>query len=108
MIRVDPLARSLTPNELGVAVDPPRCLKPGPCEQVAHGEVSLSSAADDGGPGARPLELPELAGIEALVRRCEWFALCENEASHYEPHSILGSVPCCDRCATLARPEASS
>lgn len=51
---------------------------------------------------------PRLAAIETRVRRCEWFALCENEATHDEPHPVLGSVPCCDRCATFASPEASS
>lgn len=30
---------------------------------------------------------------------CEWFALCTNEATHTEPHPILGDVPICDRCA---------
>lgn len=34
--------------------------------------------------------------------RCEWFALGENDATHDEPHPVLGSVPCCDRCAAVA------
>lgn len=29
---------------------------------------------------------------------CEWFALCTNVATGYEPHPILGEVPICDRC----------
>ena len=41
-------------------------------------------------------------------QRCEWFALCENQATHDEPHSSLGSVPCCDRCATLADPDTAA
>lgn len=33
--------------------------------------------------------------------RCEWFALCTNEAETEHPHPILGAVPICARC--LAR-----
>lgn len=40
--------------------------------------------------------------FEALGR-CEWFALCENPATHFEAHTILGAVPCCERCASIAR-----
>jgi hypothetical protein len=32
---------------------------------------------------------------------CQWFALCENEATTIEPHPILGVVPICDRCKAL-------
>lgn len=32
---------------------------------------------------------------------CQWFARCENEATHVEPHVVLGGVPCCDRCAKI-------
>lgn len=42
------------------------------------------------------------------MKRCEWFLLCENAATHDEPHSILGSVPCCDRCAKLAAPDTAA
>lgn len=34
---------------------------------------------------------------------CEWFAMCTNEATHEEPHPILGNVPCCDRCSQIGR-----
>ena len=30
--------------------------------------------------------------------RCEWFALCPNEATTTVSHPILGDVPVCDRC----------
>jgi hypothetical protein len=30
---------------------------------------------------------------------CQWFALCENDATQTRPHPILGDVPICDRCA---------
>lgn len=36
-----------------------------------------------------------------LIGGCEWFALCENEATHHEPHPVLGDVPRCDRCAKV-------
>jgi len=29
---------------------------------------------------------------------CEWFLLCDNEATQTEPHPIVGDVPICDRC----------
>jgi len=29
---------------------------------------------------------------------CEWFLLCENEATTTRSHPILGDVPICDRC----------
>lgn len=29
---------------------------------------------------------------------CEWFAMCGEPATHYEPHPILGRVPSCDSC----------
>lgn len=39
--------------------------------------------------------------------RCDWFLLCENEATHQRAHSVLGFVACCDRCADKAHdPEA--
>lgn len=34
--------------------------------------------------------------------RCQWFALCENEATGTTPHPVLGDVPTCPRCAALA------
>jgi hypothetical protein len=37
--------------------------------------------------------------------RCDAFVLCENEATHEQPHPILGHVPCCDRCARLITDE---
>jgi hypothetical protein len=33
---------------------------------------------------------------------CEWFALCDNEATGVYRHPILGAVPICDRCAAKA------
>lgn len=29
---------------------------------------------------------------------CQWFALCDHEATTTRPHPILGDVPICDRC----------
>ena len=34
---------------------------------------------------------------------CEWFLRCTNEATHLEPHPILGEVPACDRCVKIGR-----
>lgn len=34
---------------------------------------------------------------------CQWFARCDNYATHAEPHPILGSVPACDRCPGIGR-----
>ena len=34
---------------------------------------------------------------------CQWWALCENAATHTLGHPVLGRVPICERC--LARLE---
>lgn len=33
---------------------------------------------------------------------CQWFALCDREATQSVPHPVLGDVPTCDRCASFA------
>lgn len=40
-------------------------------------------------------------GIDHVSGLCEWFALCTNAATHNKPHPVLGSVPCCGRCASI-------
>ncbi len=30
--------------------------------------------------------------------KCEWFALCENEATKTRTHATLGEVPICEHC----------
>lgn len=32
------------------------------------------------------------------MNKCEWFARCENEATHLVRHVVLGAVPTCERC----------
>ena len=34
----------------------------------------------------------------APTKDCEWFTLCDREATHTQFHPILGEVPICDRC----------
>lgn len=34
--------------------------------------------------------------------KCHWFPKCTNEATILVPHSLLGDVPTCDRCAAMA------
>jgi hypothetical protein len=29
---------------------------------------------------------------------CHWFAKCDRQATHLEPHPVLGPTPACDRC----------
>jgi hypothetical protein len=29
---------------------------------------------------------------------CEWFALCDHQATGTLDHPVLGAVPICDRC----------
>lgn len=39
--------------------------------------------------------------------RCQWFALCDHDATLTVPHPALGDVPACARCAALADPDDS-
>jgi hypothetical protein len=39
--------------------------------------------------------------VASLNVACQWFTLCQNAATHMEPHTIYGQVPCCDRCAKI-------
>jgi len=32
---------------------------------------------------------------------CQWFAMCVNAAVGTVKHPVLGSVPCCQRCADM-------
>lgn len=50
-----------------------------------------------------PGELTRITDEGVWARRCEWFVLCENVATHLEPHPILGEVPACDRCVQIGR-----
>jgi hypothetical protein len=50
-----------------------------------------------------PGELVRAVDGRLYVRRCEWFARCDNAATHLEPHPILDQVPACDRCPTIGR-----
>ena len=34
---------------------------------------------------------------------CQWFYLCDHEATRTEPHPILGDVPICQRCTDKLR-----
>lgn len=44
-----------------------------------------------------------------MKTQCQWFALCENEATTTRPHPILGDVPICQRCdEKVARIEAAT
>lgn len=35
--------------------------------------------------------------------KCQWFTLCENDATTTEPHPVLGDVPICQRCQDTVR-----
>jgi len=37
-------------------------------------------------------------GINEETPLCQWVALCENDATTYRLHPILGDVPICARC----------
>lgn len=38
---------------------------------------------------------------EITTTVCEWFALCDHEATKTRQHPILGAVPICGRCDEL-------
>lgn len=42
------------------------------------------------------MKIGEVNGRDAVI--CEWFALCDHDATKYRPHPVLGEVPICDRC----------
>lgn len=33
-----------------------------------------------------------------MQQLCEWFALCDHEATTTRSHPVLGQVPICQRC----------
>lgn len=37
----------------------------------------------------------------APLGECQWFLYCGRDATHMEPHPILGHVPTCDNCKML-------
>lgn len=49
----------------------------------------------------------KVAALPARPRHlgaCEWFARCEQDATHLEPHPAFpGGVPACDRCSGIGR-----
>ena len=40
--------------------------------------------------------------------QCRWFVLCDRPAVRTLSHPVLGRVPVCDRCAKLARQQATT
>lgn len=49
------------------------------------------------GVAALPAPVPDLGG-------CEWFAMCERDATHMEKHPAFpGGVPACDECASIGK-----
>ena len=34
---------------------------------------------------------------------CHWFAKCDRQATHLEPHPVLGPQPACDRCPEIGK-----
>lgn len=42
------------------------------------------------------------AGLVTRPAMCQWFALCDRQATGTTPHPILGDVPTCDRCKERA------
>jgi hypothetical protein len=36
---------------------------------------------------------------ECKPPKCQWYVLCENDATIAEPHPTLGMVPACKRCS---------
>lgn len=52
---------------------------------------------------SRPKSLRALLGApKERANGCRWFLLCDNPATCTVAHPILGSVPCCARCAAKA------
>lgn len=74
------------------------------CETVGEGfahETERETKAD----GRALLDVAariraELDKLDAPL--CEWFAMCDREATTTLLHPVIGEVPCCARCAAKA------
>lgn len=55
------------------------------CLNVHHNEVDCS-------------HLPVEEQCPACVPLCQWWAMCDQPATHTLAHPVLGQVPICDRC----------
>ena len=47
--------------------------------------------------------LARLANRPIINSKCQWFALCENDATRAELHPTLGAVPICNSCSDKLR-----
>lgn len=54
--------------------------------------------------GDGDVDVDSSGGVLLEVWTCQWFALCQNDATMIIEHPTLGGVPTCDRCAKIARP----
>lgn len=46
--------------------------------------------------------------VTGIASVCAWFAKCDNISTGAMPHPIIGNVPICDRCRTLATSQADA
>ncbi len=60
---------------------------------------------DDGGINRQAILSTRVESLmDAVDTRCQWFALCTNEAVTYVEHPVIGPVPTCQRCAQSVTP----
>lgn len=69
--------------------------------KINAGEIHIGKPAID--PYKQALLIIKDEGRYSVADRCQWFALCDRLATTTVKHSILGDVPCCDRCAQRAK-----
>jgi hypothetical protein len=80
-------------------------LAPSPGWPYSRKRITLANGCTFTLAASDPIDarMPDAEPVALDLGPCEWFAGCQNEATHLEPHPILPPVPACDRCPEIGR-----